>query len=186
MALPARPEVGKERYLSKSKGVGGKLRKKPEDFKVNEIISNNDKSHWIWAKENNHGKHSIVKITAKNWDTHILVKELSKQLEIGQKAIGFAGTKDKRALTTQYFSLMAKRNKIEKLSLNDVEIEFCHRTIKPIRLGNLVGNKFTIKISDTNNNDIDTLIDELKEGFPNYFGIQRFGAIRPITHTVGE
>ena len=186
MALPARPEVGKERYLSKSKGIGGKLRKKPEDFKVNEIISNKDKSHWIWAKENNHGKHSIVKITAKNWDTHVLVKELSKQLEIGQKAIGFAGTKDKRALTTQYFSLMAKRNKIEKLSLNDVEIEFCHRAIKPIRLGNLVGNKFTIKISATDNNDIDTLIYELKDGFPNYFGIQRFGAIRPITHTVGE
>ncbi len=43
MALPARPEVGKERYLSKSKGIGGKLRKKPEDFKVNEIISNKDK-----------------------------------------------------------------------------------------------------------------------------------------------
>ena len=110
MALPARPEVGKERYLSKSEGVGGKLRKKPEDFKVNEIISNKDKSHWIWAKENNHGKHSIVKITAKNWDTHVLVKELSKQLEIGQKAIGFAGTKDKRALTCLLYTSPSPRD----------------------------------------------------------------------------
>ena len=87
MNSPARPEVGKERYLSNSKGIGGKLRKKPEDFKVDEIISNNEKSHWIWAKENKHGKHSIVRITAKNWDTHVLVKELAKELEIGQKAI---------------------------------------------------------------------------------------------------
>ena len=117
MNSPARPEVGKERYLSNSAGIGGKLRKKPEDFKVDEIISNNEKSHWIWAKENKHGKHSIVRITAKNWDTHVLVKELAKELGIGQKAIGFAGTKDKRALTTQYFSVMAQQSKIEKIKI---------------------------------------------------------------------
>ena len=63
-----------------------------------------------------------------------------------------------------------------------------HRAIKPIRLGNLVGNKFIIKISDIKGKieDIENLVDELKEGFPNYFGIQRFGAVRPITHLVGE
>ncbi len=188
MNSPARPAVGKERYLSKSKGIGGKLRKKPKDFEVNEIISNNDKTHWIWANENEHGKHAIVRVTAKNWDTHVLVKELAKRLGIGQKAIGFAGTKDKRALTTQYFSVMAQERKIEEIKLENVNIEFCHHTIKPIRLGNLIGNKFTIKISDvtTNKKDIESLIDELKDGFPNYFGIQRFGAIRPITHTIGK
>ena len=50
MNSPARPEVGKERYLSNSKGIGGKLRKKPEDFKVDEIISNNDKVEIIKSK----------------------------------------------------------------------------------------------------------------------------------------
>ena len=188
MVSPARPEIGKERYLSNSKGIGGKLRKKPEDFVVEEIINTNEKKHWIWTKENDKGKHSIVKITAKNWDTHVLVKELSKRLGIGQKAIGFAGTKDKRAVTTQYFSLMAKHEEIKKIRLENVKIKFCHRTIKPIRLGNLVGNNFKIKISDVkcNENDIEKIIDELKEGFPNYFGIQRFGAVRPITHLVGK
>ena len=188
MILPARPEVGKERYLSHSKGIGGKLRKIPEDFNVEEIIGNNDKTHWIWAKENNSGKHSIVKITANNWDTHVLIKELSRKLRIGQKAIGFAGTKDKRALTTQYFSLMANPSEIKNLNIENIAIEFMHKTIKPIRLGNLVGNKFIIKISDTKckKNDIEKLTDELKNGFPNYFGIQRFGAVRPITHLVGK
>ena len=87
MILPARPEVGKERYLSHSKGIGGKLRKIPEDFNVEEIISNNDKAHWIWSKENNHGKHSIVKITAKNWDTHVLIKDLSRRLGIDRLSV---------------------------------------------------------------------------------------------------
>ena len=129
MILPARPEVGKERYLSHSKGIGGKLRKIPEDFNVEEIISNNDKAHWIWSKENNNGKHSIVKITANNWDTHVLTKELSRRLGIGQKAIGFAGTKDKRALTAQYFSLMAGPNEIKNLNIENVEIEFVHLSL---------------------------------------------------------
>ena len=87
MVLPARPEVGKERYLSISKGINGKLRKKPEDFNVEEINSTNKKSHWIWMKENENGKHSVVKLTAKNWDTHVLVRELSRKLGIGQEKV---------------------------------------------------------------------------------------------------
>ena len=73
-------------------------------------------------------------------------------------------------------------------NIKNVEIEFKHKAIKPIRLGNLVGNKFIIKISDIKGKkeDIEKLADELKEGFPNYFGIQRFGAVRPITHLVGK
>ena len=89
MSLPARPEIGKEQYLSKTKGIGGKLRGKPEDFVVEEIINLNEKKHWIWSKKNNQGKHSIVNITANNWDTHVLVKELSKRLNIWTKGNKF-------------------------------------------------------------------------------------------------
>jgi len=118
----------------------------------------------------------------------MLVKELSRRLGIGQRAIGFAGTKDKRAISTQYFSLMASTEKIKKLEINNVDLELIHRTIKPIRLGNLVGNKFKIKITGTDGNKkkINDILGQLNGGFPNYFGIQRFGAVRPITHLVGE
>ena len=115
MSKPARPETGKEKYLSTSKGIGGKLRKIPEDFEVLEFIGTDTTPHWSWAREIDGGRHSIVKITSKNWDTHVLVKELSKRLGISQKAIGFAGTKDKRAVSTQYFSLMSSKKKIEEL-----------------------------------------------------------------------
>ena len=188
MSKPARPETGKEEYLSTTEGIGGKLRKVAEDFQVIEFIKTDSKPHWIWAKENDGGRHSIVKITSKNWDTHVLVKELSKRLKINQKAIGFAGTKDKRAVSTQYFSLMAPKTKIEELEISNINVEFVHKTTKPIRLGNLVGNKFRIKIadSDKNKNKIDKILEQLNGGFPNYFGIQRFGAARPITHIVGE
>ena len=188
MESPARPEVGNESYLSKTSGIDGKLREIPEDFVVNEIIEKGHSAHWAWAQPSDNGKHSIVKITAKNWDTHVLVKEISKRLNIGQRAIGFAGTKDKRALTTQYISIMSSPKIIDKLDLENVSIEFIHKSVKPVRLGNLVANKFKIKISQSKNGEtaIANILDELKEGFPNYFGIQRFGAVRPITHIVGK
>ena len=188
MSKPARPEAGREEYLSTSEGIGGKLRKVAEDFEVIEFIETDSRSHWNWAKEMDGGRHSIVKITSKNWDNHVLIKELSKRLEISQKAIGFAGTKDKRAESTQYFSLMASKKKIEKLTIRNVEIDSIHKTTKPVRLGNLVGNKFKIKITESgkDKNKINNILEQLNGGFPNYFGIQRFGAVRPITHIVGE
>ena len=77
MSKPARPEAGREEYLSTSEGIGGKLRKVAEDFEVIEFIETDSRSHWNWAKEMDGGRHSIVKITSKNWDNHVLIKELS-------------------------------------------------------------------------------------------------------------
>ena len=188
MSLTGQHIVGSESFLSKTSGIEGKLRKDPEDFEVEEIVSIPGRSHWIWMQKNSNGKHSIVEIKAKNWDTHVLVKELSRKLNINQKSIGFAGTKDKRAITTQHFSLRAAKEKILTLDLENIDIAFKHKSIKPIRLGNLVGNKFKIKITNTVNGreNIDNILSELRGFFPNYFGVQRFGTVRPITHIVGE
>ena len=188
MSLTGQHIVGSESFLSKTSGIEGKLRKDPEDFEVEEIVSIPGRSHWIWMQKNSNGKHSIVEIKAKNWDTHVLVKELSRKLNISQKSIGFAGTKDKRAITTQHFSLRVAKEKITTLDLENIDITFKHQSIKPIRLGNLVGNKFKIRIANTVNGreNIDNILSELRGFFPNYFGVQRFGTVRPITHIVGE
>ena len=187
MSLVSQHIVGSESFFSKTSGIGGKLRKKSEDFNVEEVVSIPGRSHWIWMQESSNGKHQIVKIKANNWDTHVLVKELSRKLNIGQKSIGFAGTKDKRAITTQHFSIKTSRENLSTINLENIELEFLHCSIKPIRLGNLVGNKFKIKVTSSSNNDhITNIFSELEGFFPNYFGIQRFGAVRPITHIVGE
>ena len=187
MSLVSQHIVGSESFFSKTSGIGGKLRKKSEDFNVEEVVSIPGRSHWIWMQDSSNGKHQIVKIKAKNWDTHVLVKELSRKLNIGQKSIGFAGTKDKRAITTQHFSLKTSIEKLPSIDLENIELEYLHSSVKPIRLGNLVGNKFKIRVTNTfNNNNIKDIFSELDGFFPNYFGVQRFGAVRPITHIVGE
>ena len=187
MSLVSQHIVGSESFFSKTSGIGGKLRKKSKDFNVEEVVSIPGRSHWIWMQDIPTGKHQIVKIKAKNWDTHVLVKELSRKLNIGQKSIGFAGTKDKRAITTQHFSLKTSIEKLSSVDLENIELEFLHSSVKPIRLGNLVGNKFKIRVTNSSNRDhIADIFSELDGFFPNYFGVQRFGAVRPITHIVGE
>ncbi|OIR20042.1 MAG: tRNA pseudouridine(13) synthase TruD [Marine Group III euryarchaeote CG-Epi1] len=187
MSLASQHIVGSESFFSKTSGIGGKLRKKSEDFNVEEVVSIPGRSHWIWMQDSSNGKHQIVKIKAKNWDTHVLVKELSRRLNIGQKSIGFAGTKDKRAITTQHFSVKTSMEKLSSVDLENIELEFLHSSVKPIRLGNLVGNKFKIRVTNSSNRDhINDIFSELDGFFPNYFGVQRFGAVRPITHIVGE
>jgi len=178
-------QIGIETFLSDGIGIGGKLRKKPEDFIVSEIS--------IKPPEKIDGKFSIAKITSTNWETNKLIKELSDKLHISRQRIGFAGTKDKRAKTTQLFSFYKiNKQEIKEISIKDVEIEDVFQSDRPVKIGILSGNNFKITINDLKNNaqkkDIKktNLTIQKNNGFPNFYGIQRFGIIRPITHIVGK
>ncbi|MBS7621814.1 tRNA pseudouridine(13) synthase TruD [Candidatus Bathyarchaeota archaeon] len=158
--------------------MGGEIKRAPEDFYVEEVID----------LELGDGDYCIVKVTKKNWDTLRLVKQMAKVLRMSQKKISFAGTKDKRAVTVQYFSIKgAKGEDLKKVSLKDVEIDFLGYSKREIRLGDLLGNFFKITVRGCKNGERFAKIRvELEEkGIPNFFGEQRFGT-RFITHEVGK
>ncbi len=94
--LETEKNIGIKTFFTPYKGIGGKLRSIPEDFIVKEV------SNYPSKKEN--GRFTIADVTAINWETNLLVRELSNQLHISRQRIGFAGTKDKRAKTTQVMS----------------------------------------------------------------------------------
>jgi len=183
--LDAEKNIGIKTFFTPNKGIGGKLRFQPEDFIVQEVSN--------FPAKSESGKFLIASVTCKNWETNILIKELADSLHISRQRIGFAGTKDKRAKTTQLMSFyQANLENLSKIKIKDVTIENIYCSDKSVKLGNLTGNKFTIKIRNINDDvDIETVkkiacfIDEYS-GFPNFFGIQRFGIIRPITHIVGK
>ena len=85
-------KVGIETFFASYDGVNGKLRTRPEDFFVTEISN--------YPSKTGSGRFTIAEITATNWETNILVKELSNRLHVSRQRVGFAGTKDKRAKTT--------------------------------------------------------------------------------------
>ena len=180
----AEKNIGIETFFTPFDGIGGKLRTTPEDFIVYEVSKH--------PPENEDGKFVIADIMVINWETNHLVRELSNRLHISRKRVSFAGTKDKRAKSTRLMSLYnISREYLAKIKIKDVEIKNIYRSNRPVKMGDLLGNRFEISIRHVN----DVNEDQIKEvasfiasrgGFPNFYGVQRFGTIRPITHTVGK
>jgi len=183
--LDAEKKTGIEIYFTPMRGIGGKIRTVPEDFIVKEVS--------IYPLKKEKGRFTIAEITAINWETNGLVKEFSKRLHISRKRIGFAGTKDKRAKNTRLMSFHnISEDDLFKVKIKDVTIENIYRSDQPVKIGCLIGNKFEIIIRNVSEDvrsepiqDIISFIDK-NGGFPNFYGIQRFGIIRPITHVVGR
>jgi len=183
--LDVEKEIGIKTYFTPFEGTGGKLRSRPEDFFVEEIS--------IYPKEGKEGKFTIAEVESINWENNHLIRELSNYLHISRKRINFAGTKDKRAKTKQLMSFYkVPIEKISSINLKDVNIKNIYYSNHPVKIGNLIGNKFKIKVrnidKDLKEEKIKKIIDFITKnsGFPNFYGIQRFGMIRPITHIVGK
>ncbi|MFH1722827.1 MAG: tRNA pseudouridine(13) synthase TruD [Candidatus Altiarchaeota archaeon] len=187
--------LGLEVYKSSTTGIGGRIKVECIDFIVEEVdlagnvVEIKDLSPDVPSKRDGRFLHFTLVKT--NWDTHRAIKEISSRLGISQRRLGFAGTKDKKAVSSQRVS--AENVSVEdalKVSIKDLEIGgLCYQD-NPIELGDLWGNHFTIVIREVDGSDIKQNINEtesqLTGGFPNFFGLQRFGIQRPITHLVGK
>jgi len=177
-------EIGIETYYSSNEGIGGNIKKMPEDFVVEEIPLN------IVPSEK--GEYVLLKISSENWETNKLIRAISRQLWKSRNAITIAGTKDKRAVKIQYISFKGSPEEASKINLKDVKVLEAIKIDRGITLGSLWGNKFNVIVRDMKYNDekckslIEKTVNELDGAFPNFFGIQRFGLIRPVTHLVGK
>ncbi|MDI9643365.1 MAG: tRNA pseudouridine(13) synthase TruD [Archaeoglobales archaeon] len=172
-------DLGIKGYITKTPAMGGEIKKEAEDFYVEEILE-------LDLTED--GNFAIIRVEKKNWETLKFVRALAKNLGISQKRVSFAGTKDKRALTVQYFSITGFRKEdIDKIRIKDAKIDFLGYSRREIRLGDLLGNVFRIRVIGAKNGEIfERTKNELGEkGIPNFFGEQRFGT-RGITHEVGK
>ncbi|VUZ48656.1 unnamed protein product [Hymenolepis diminuta] len=114
-------------------------------------------------------------------DTMQALHIVSRMLKINSNSFNYAGTKDKRAITTQNVSIKnisARRLSTLNPRLNGIKIGNFSYTAVPIKLGELYGNRFSIVIRDICAGDSvihRAIQDWQKHGFINYFGLQRFG-----------
>ena len=184
--ITAETGIGMHNYLCDTDGTGGHLKTLPEDFIVREISDP--------PRQKDNGDYSIATVTARNWETNRMVRLMSRSMGISRDRIGFAGTKDKRAITTQLMSVYGTEELWQKVDLKDLKIENIYRGARGIEIGDLIGNDFEISVKNCTmdpsqiRETVDSDISIIKQtgGFPNYFGVQRFGAVRPVTHRVGE
>lgn len=168
-------------YITDTPGINGTLKENIEDFIVEEIP--------VDVPINPSGKYTILKIKLANWDTNRFLMYLARYLRISRKRITYCGTKDKRGITTQYFCINSEIQP-DAIKIKDAEILESFRSDSMLSLGDLIGNRFTINLR-VNETSIPQMLEtfeqmESRGGFPNYFGLQRFGSIRTNTHKIGK
>jgi tRNA pseudouridine13 synthase len=189
-AYPVERAVGIEYFVSDADGVGGRLRDSSADFRVREV--ERFEAEPLDADSGSY-PYLVLRATLRGWDTNDFAKRLSDGLGISRERVSWAGTKDKYAVTTQLFSLRkVAAEDLEAVSIRDAEIEPVGRTGRGLQFGDLAGNEFEIVVREPERPENAAEIRAELESFggatpavPNYFGQQRFGSRRPVTHEVG-
>lgn len=182
--------IGMGEYVTETPGIGGQLKTNPDDFVVTELEAFDYEP--LTADRGSY-PHLVVRVELVDRETNAFATALANRLGISRKRVNWAGTKDKRAITTQLMTLTeVQPEPVRSVSLAGADIEVLGRAGRPIRLGDLVGNEFEVTVRDVTAPD---QVEETTAGLrqfgdgtvavPNYFGQQRFGSKRPITHRVG-
>lgn len=151
--------------------ASGVFRSQPEDFVVDEIPVCEPKGS---------GEHLWIKVRKTGQNTDWVAKKLAKRAGIRPRDVGYAGLKDRHAITTQWFSmhLPGKTDPDLADSGEGIEITQAVRHTRKLRRGALKGNRFRLRLNDVcgDRTAIESRLQQVRShGFPNYFGEQRFG-----------
>lgn len=151
--------------------TGGRVGPEPEHFVVDEVP--------LYAASGK-GEHQYLQIEKRLLTTPDLARRLAKAAGVHDRDIGYAGLKDKHAVTTQWFSVQSKRELSPDLDLGPgVRVRTVTRHDNKLRTGHLLGNRFTITllgVDEAAPARARAIAERLRhDGLPNYFGAQRFG-----------
>ena len=197
--------IGIEVYVTSSVGIGGVIRQSVEDFVVEEVLVDGSKAEINQTDRKSDylplGSHPAVDryllcvLAKRNWDTFLAIRAIAQHLGISTRRIQIAGIKDAKAVTVQHITIESiPAEELKKVQVKDMTIQplgYFHRKISSYFLQ---GNQFHLVIRAIDHSEsvvkkrIAKTIEEIYEigGVPNFFGHQRFGTVRPITHLVGK
>ena len=144
------------------------LKEKPEDFIVEEVLE---------LPLDDSGSYSYYKLVKTDIEQGKALELIARHFKIDKRYINIAGTKDKKAITTQYISV--NRGPQRDYHTDAIALTFVGVGKERLSLGMLVGNKFVITLRDV------ASVPQKLDVVPNYFDDQRFG-IHKTNHLIGE
>lgn len=168
-------DIGISIYSTSFSGCGGKIRQSMEDFVVSEILSEKSLSS-IKPSDG----YAVYKLKKQNIDTNHALKEIFKRTGVRLKSLGL---KDSFAITEQFVCSMNKSKTIQDFASSKYSLKKIGFVQKPLTKKNMIGNNFQIKISEPFSDP--SKFDEYDKVL-NFFGYQRFGSSRPVTHLIGK
>lgn len=147
------------------------IRSIPEDFIVDEVLG---------FDPDGEGNHAFLHIRKRNTNTAWLAKQLAELAGVPLSEVGFAGLKDRRAVTSQYFTVnLSGKSEPDWMQLASEELQFLEitRHRRKLRRGKLRENRFSLILRDLSGDcELESRLNRIaSDGVPNYFGEQRFG-----------
>ncbi len=153
-------------------GVSGVIKRQVGDFRVAEMSS---------IVPDGQGEHLLLHVEKTGANTEWVAGQIARALGIRPRDVGYAGRKDRHAVTSQWFSAWLPTTdptEWEEQLPGEIRILGQHRHGRKLRVGALQGNRFVIVVRDIAG-DAGQLEERIRhvqaEGVPNYFGPQRFG-----------
>ncbi len=181
--MDADPHITPIEYVTADlPGIGGVLKQRPEDFLVEEIPL---------YEPSGAGEHFYLFVQKREMTTLELVGKIAKHFGVSRRAVGYAGLKDKHAITRQVLSIHMPGRKLDEFPL----FEHHHATVlwaalhsNKLRRGHLKGNRFSIRVREvdaTGAVGAKRVLDVLEAvGVANRVGEQRFGILKN-NHLIG-
>jgi tRNA pseudouridine13 synthase len=149
-------------------GSGGRLKASPEDFRVDELPS---------YLPSGAGPHLYLQVEKRDRTTREVVRQLARALGVGERDAGYAGLKDRAAVTTQWLSFPVARDPDPaSLAAEGLRVLAASRHQNKLRPGHARGNAFTLVVRGGDLPRARACAAALAlAGLPNFFGPQRFG-----------
>ncbi|GAB2512740.1 tRNA pseudouridine(13) synthase TruD [Lysobacter humi (ex Lee et al. 2017)] len=148
-----------------------RMRARIEDFIVEELPG---------FEPTGQGEHVLLAIEKRGMNTAFAARRIAEWAGVGEVAIGYAGLKDRHAVTRQWFTVHLPGREtpdVAGLESNELRVLSHTRHARKLPRGALAGNRFTLVLRDVEaSGDIDARLHAIAaRGVPNYFGEQRFG-----------
>ncbi len=152
--------------------IRARARVAPEDFRVDEIDA---------FEASGAGEHLLLTVEKRGMNTAFAARRIAQWAGVAESAIGYAGLKDRHAVTRQRFSVWLPKKAspdIAALGSEDLKVVASAWHSRKLPRGALAGNRFVLVLREVegDRDGVDARLQAIAaRGVPNYFGEQRFG-----------
>ena len=172
--------AGIDCYCTSFAGTGGSIKQESEGFRVSELV---DESLDISRSYDESHHYPLYVLEKQDIDSNHALFEMERELHMRFRVMGI---KDAKAVTTQYAGMeRVMRNPPAELKSRHTRLTLKGFTKHPLEKRFLVGNKFEIKIYNVCSSDLSSFVPQITK-VGNFYGLQRFGSERLVTHLVGR
>lgn len=174
--------AGIECYCTKSLGIGGSIKQDHEGFRVSELVTDS-LSHSLSKSFDDQHRYPLFLLEKEGIDSNHALIEIAQKFHLKLRVMGI---KDAQASTKQFAgSERVLRDPPLELRTAHTRLFLRGFTRKPVDRAFLAGNSFEVTIYGSRKSDLECFVPEISK-IANFYGLQRFGSERLVTHLVGR